>query len=759
MPSAREASAPAVFGVPGVELLTSTGESLPLTGAALDVVAKGGIARAVLTHTFVNDHDEPLQVTYKMPLPADGAVSGYAFELGDRTVTGDVRPKAQARADFEAALAQGKTAAILDQEKADIFTQEIGNVPPRTTVVARITVDMRLAWLPEGEWELRFPTVIGPRYVGASDTPETVRAVTIGVVPSGIVARLSLALSVKDDLTQGSSVSSPTHALSPIGDGRVELSAREGTRLDRDLVVRWRVARPEVGVSLSLGRKGERTFGLLTVVPPSIDAKKEPTPRDLCILLDTSGSMGGTPLTHAKGILRGLIGSLESRDRLELIEFSSSPRAYSRAPVSATMDEKRRAIAWMEKLEAGGATEMRTAVLSALRPLRDDAQRQVVLITDGYIGGEEEILQVLAEALPKGCRMHMVGVGAAPNRSLATAIARAGRGAEILTAEGEDLERATKRLVDKTRAPMLTEVAVSGPAIMLRAPESVPDVYAASPLLVALELEKAGGEITVSGNTTAGTWTRTVRVPLASAVSEEGAIPALFARERVADLDVRWAMGRNAAELDREIERLGVDFQIATRMTSFVAIDDRKSVDPNAPYRKVSVPQELPHGTSFQSFGLTAPTAMPMSMAMPAPAMAYGMPMGGASGGGAPPAPQSMAFTPPASLSPLRESAASDDDEARTVVAGRMEKKAEAPSAQIAPAPAPMASGAAAPGGAPLGAPQEGRPSMGAVFGAPQRTATPTKGFRSRMLALLLVALFVLVLVALAVYLFLRFVH
>ncbi len=704
----------------GAELVTASGESLPLTGVALSVVAKGGIARAVLTQTFENDHDEPLHVTYKMPLPADGAVSGYAFEIGERTITGDVRPKAQARADFEAALAEGKTAGILEQEKPDIFTQEIGNVPPRTRVTAKITIDIRLAWLPEGEWELRFPTVIGPRYVGANDTAETARAVHIGVAKSGVSARLSLSLSVKDELTQGARIGSPTHAVTAKDDGSVELSAKDGTKLDRDLVVRWRVAKLETGVSLSLGRKGERTFGLLTVVPPSIDAKKEPIARDLTVLLDTSGSMGGVPLTHAKKLIRGLIDSLESRDRVELIEFSDSPRAYKKEAVSATVDEKRRAIEWVEKREAGGATEMRTAVLAALSPLRADAQRQVVLVTDGYIGGEEEILRVLADALPKGCRMHMVGVGAAPNRSLATAIARAGRGAEILTTEGEDMERAAKRLVDRTRAPMLTELTVSGSAVSVLAPESVPDVYAGAPLLVAMELLAGGGEITVRGTTAAGPWERTVRAPRVETVTEEGAIAALFARERVADLDVKWAMGRDASEIDRQVECIGVDFQIATRLTSFVAIDEERSVDPGAPYRKVSVPQELPHGTTFQGFGLggapmpqSAPMPMsfagPMPMSLAQPMQSGAAPMGGTSAG---------SFTPARSKS----------------------KIAAPPGYAGAPPPAPSQDMTRSAG-------------TGAPMGAPLARKT-----RSR--AWLFIALFfALGLIALAVYLFLHFFH
>ncbi|HVH48093.1 MAG TPA: VIT domain-containing protein, partial [Labilithrix sp.] len=133
---------------PGAELVTSDGRVLPLRSALLRAEAAGGIARVVLEQTFENPHDETLHVTYKMPLPEGGAVSGYVFEIAGRVVVGRVDTKAKARETFEAALAEGKTAALLEQEKADIFTQAIGNIPPRTRLVARITVDQRLAWLP-----------------------------------------------------------------------------------------------------------------------------------------------------------------------------------------------------------------------------------------------------------------------------------------------------------------------------------------------------------------------------------------------------------------------------------------------------------------------------------------------------------------------------------------------------------------------------------------------------------------------------------
>src|SRR5262249_31010406 len=155
----------------GAEVVTADGRSLPLVAVTLCGTARGGIARLVLEQRFENRHAETLHVTYRMPLPPDGAVSGYAFAIGDRRIVGQVVGTQEAGERFEQAVTAGHTAALLEQERADIFTQSIGNLPAGQAMNARITIDLRLTWLPEGEWELRFPTVIGPRYVAAGDRP------------------------------------------------------------------------------------------------------------------------------------------------------------------------------------------------------------------------------------------------------------------------------------------------------------------------------------------------------------------------------------------------------------------------------------------------------------------------------------------------------------------------------------------------------------------------------------------------------------
>ena len=585
----------------GASLSTADGRSLALVGARLTGEARGGIARLVLEQRFENTHAETLDVTYRMPLPADGAVSAYAFEVAGRVIRGRVDKKAAARETYERALVEGRTAALLEQNTSDIFTQQIGNLPPNEALVARITVDQRLAWLPEGEWELRFPTVIGPRYIGARDTEADARNTHVAVAPDGVAAGIQIALTIGDTLT--GTAASPTHTLVHRADGSIGLL--DAAALDRDIVVRWPVAGAKPGATIDVARREQGdAYALLTIVPPARALEAECLPRDLIVLLDTSGSMSGAPLAKAKQAIAMLVETLGEQDRLELIEFSTQARRYMPEPVHATAREKAAAIKWIRGREANGGTEMASAVFEALRALRPGAQRQVVLVTDGYVGGEQQIVRLLHENLPKSCRMHVLGVGSAVNRSLATALARAGRGAEVLLGVDEDVERATKRMIDRMRAPVLTNVSITGGALVRHAPEHVPDVYAGAPIVAGVQVEPGGGELVVRGELGREPWEQRVRVPARAVREGNQAIAALFAREHVADLETRWTIG-DTSTLDREIEETGLAFQIATRLTSWIAVDESRRVE-RGPVRHENVPQNVPYGASAESFGLRA---------------------------------------------------------------------------------------------------------------------------------------------------------
>ena len=618
----------------GGRLVSVDGQSLPLLGVTVTARARGGIARTVLEQRFRNPSADPLRVTYLFPLPHDGAVSGFAFRIGDRRIVGEIDRKQAARERFEEAIASGHSAAIVDQERGSLFTQELGNVPPGTEVVAELTVDQKLAWLPTGAWEWRFPTKVAPRYQGVPGRVTDASRVEVEVANAPLAPRLTLAFTIADALAEERRPESPSHDVRfrpEAGLVAATLATPGGAALDRDVVVRWPVAAAAVGTSIetfraATGPLAGSGFGLLTLVPPAVATPLPALPRDLVVLLDTSGSMSGEPLDQARHVVSALVDSLGGEDTVELIEFSDAPRRWKAKPVRTTLEARRSALAWLAKLEAGGSTEMREAIVEALRPVRKDAQRQVVLVTDGCIGFESEVVSEVLAHLPAGSRLHTLGVGSSVNRSLTAPAARAGRGTESIVGLREDPERAAYALVAHTATPLVTDLEITGDAVIEHAPARLPDLFGGSPALVALRLRPEGGDVRVSGNTPGGKFERTVHVRPLEAGAGEPRLAALFGREAVEDLETRLAAGERAKPIDAAIEKLGLELQISTRLTSWVAISEEPTVDPRAPTRRVKVPHELPYGMSVERLGLRhALASRALLAACPPPARGFGV--------------------------------------------------------------------------------------------------------------------------------------
>lgn len=615
----------------GGRLVATDGRELPLQATAIRASAQGGIARVTLVQRFTNPYDVPLAVSYQVPLPPDGAVSGYAFDLGERRIVGKVDEKRRARERYEQAIVEGRSAALLEQDRSSLFTQDIGNIPARATVVAEIAIDQKLRWLAEGSWEWRFPTVVAPRYLGEEGRVKDAERVSVDVAESELSPRAELSLHIDEPLADGARPESSSHPIRVAeerGGALVSLVSERGARLDRDIVVAWRSAGERVKTQLLTARKDgtERAFGLLTVLPPRAADAKDAVARDLILLLDTSGSMHGEPLDQARRVSLALVDSLGDRDSLMMIEFSERPRDWRPSPVRCTREAKAEARTWLEKLEAGGGTEMHSGILAALAPMRADAQRQVVLISDGLIGFEDEIVGTILNRLPIGSRVHTVGVGSAVNRSLTQAAARAGRGHEAIIALGEDPERIARRLVAHTAQPLVVDLQLSGSALVAHHPAKLPDLFAGAPALVSLELDPKGGELSIRGRTGSAMWEQRIEVPSTEAGVGNAAIAALFGREAVEDLEMQRAAGDGG--LDGRVLELGLGFQIATRLTSWIAVSEERTVDPTAPSRKEQIPHELPYGMSVERLGLRgmqpmAPAgfAAPMSAIAPAPVM------------------------------------------------------------------------------------------------------------------------------------------
>lgn len=624
----------AAYPAPMAGLVSVDGRTYPLKSAQVKARAEGGIAATTLIQSYENPYQEPLEVLYTLPLPAQGAVIGYTMRLGERVIRGEVRRRAEAQEEYRKALVEGRTAALLEQERADTFTQKLGCLPPGQGAQIEIEVLQPLAFLAmEGgqppQWEYRFPTVAGIRYEGAAGrVPDAGKLDVDRASGEGAPVRLEAGIFIADGTASMVQPQAPGLEIDlEERRGGVAVTVREKIKLDRDLVFRWTAAHKEVGVRVVEGKglgSDDGRYVLITVTPPA--AVRQGMARDLTVLIDASGSMSGKPISRAKTVVEELLRSLDAGDRFEILAFANHVRRLVPGPVEANEKNIRKALEALADLDAQGSTEMTAAIVEALAPLRRDAQRQVILLSDGYIGFENEVIGEIMRRLVPGARVHVVGIGSAPNRTLTRGAARAGRGVEILVGDDADARSASQRLLKATVRPVLTDVEVKGSALVALAPQRAQDVLAGQPLVLLAEVSAAAGNLEISASQAgaSGKWSRRIEVAPAgevgSATQARTDLPlgALFGREAIEDVELECAAagaGGATAALEKRIEALGLRHGIASRKTSLIAISEDPTVDPKDPRRRERLAVEVPAEVSAEGAGLSAP----MMMALPSP--------------------------------------------------------------------------------------------------------------------------------------------
>jgi Ca-activated chloride channel family protein len=636
---------------PAASLVSVDGKTYPLESARIAARAEGGIALTTLAQTYSNPHEETLEVVYTLPLPADGAVLGYTIRIGEKVIRSEVQPREKASAAYRDAMFTGRTAGLLEQTRLDTFQQRLGNVPPHARVEIEIDVLHPLAFLtplaggeirrpttasgPDAartarerapEWEYRFPTVVGVRYHGAPGrVPDQGDLSPDRGAAGDIPTRVELSLTIAD-AGQGL-VHSPSHAIEQAsGESGARVRFKDGARLDRDVVVRWNATTAGMGLRVVEGKGlpgDDGRYALITLVPPV--APKAAFHRDLTVLVDASGSMTGEPLALARQVVGELLQSLEEGDRFELLAFSDDVRRLTHGLTHWSEDSLRATLDALAGLQAHGGTEMLRAVEEALKPLRDDAQRQVVLVTDGEIGFEAEVVGRIVDH--GRTRLHVVGVGSAPNRALTQPAAAAGRGLELLAGDARSASEAARRLIAGTARPVLTDIKLGGRAVVGERLTRLRDVFAGQPLAFTAELNGQGGALELEGRLAGAgqPWTERIEIPAADAANALATTPlpigALHGRSVIAELEIGLASRPGSEQREKRIEALGMRHQIASRRTSLVAIAEEPGVDPRAPRRRERLAVEVPAGVSAEGSGLLTQTYGRIVMARRMPTM------------------------------------------------------------------------------------------------------------------------------------------
>jgi Ca-activated chloride channel homolog len=690
MPEAEAAKLAAPAPEAGLGALRTEQGNLPLE--LLDVEARitGLIAEVELTQGFVNAYATPLEATYVFPLPDRGAVTRMRMEADDRVVEGVLEERGKARATYDRAITEGRRASIAEEERPDVFTMRVGNILPGERVTVRLTIAQPLPYA-DGDATFRFPLVVAPRYipgtplpggqVGDGYEPDTdavpdASRITPPVLLPGFPNPVRLSITV--DVDPGGL---------PLGDVRCSLhevdaegsriTMRPGPRPDRDFVLRLAYGEAEASATACVvddtEQDGERTFHL-TVLPPADAAV--PRPRDVVVVLDRSGSMSGWKMVAARRAAARIVDTLTDADTFAVLTFDSvveRPAGLPGGLAPATDRHRFRAVEHLAQVQARGGTEMLTPLREAVGLLTDpERDRVLVLVTDGQVGNEDQLLRELAPALT-GMRVHTIGIDRAVNAGFLTRLAAVGGGRCELVESEDRLDEAATRIHHRIAAPLLTGIRLAGDAIAADtvAPARLPDLFPGVPLVVSGRWRgTAAGEVIVTGRTGDGhEWNAAVPVTRVT----NPALTAVWARAHLRDQEDRYLVGE---PLEERIVATSLKFGVLCRFTAFVAVDSRVVTEGGTPHR-VMQPVEPASGWAMLSEPAQPFLAAPMARAASFAPMAKrtGMEVGGLASFDADAVAQPRAFAkavaPPSRMprrsviDPLAEARAQAGDEAR----------------------------------------------------------------------------------------------
>ena len=589
----------------------------PVQSTEVEIAVRGMVVEATVQQRFSNPGNEWLEGVYVFPLPQQAAVHSMRLEIGERIIEGQIKEREEARKVYEQAKEEGRKASLVEQERANVFTTSVANIGPGEAVAVRISYQQVLEY-DSGRFELRFPMVVGPRYIPGSPIPteattgtgwafdtdqvEDASRVTPPVFhpDRGAVnpVRLEVSLDAGMPLEH---LNCPSHAaqIKKTAHG-VHKILVEGVPADRDFVLEWTPARGSEPRAAVFTEELDGSFYVLALLMPPDDRFTETVrlPREVIFVIDTSGSMGGTSIIQARGALMLALEQLAPEDYFNIIEFNSNFTKLYRTSVPAMPAAISDAKQWVSALQADGGTEMMGPLLAALEDIDEHtALRQVVFITDGCVGNEEALFQAIHQELGRS-RLFTVGIGSAPNSHFMERAASFGRGDFTHIGTPSEVSLRMGEFFAKLENPVLADIELQWPDPDAETwPEQVPDLYAGQPVVVTARLGTVHGELVATGVRANELWE--ARTDVSVGASRAG-VNRLWARRKIASIMDLQARGVPEDEVRPQVVEIALAHHLVSKYTSLVAVD----VTPTRPFddkvRTGAVPTNLPAGWKYE---------------------------------------------------------------------------------------------------------------------------------------------------------------
>ena len=580
----------------------------PILKSDVQIAVTGIIARATVRQEFTNPSKKKgdwLEGIYVFPLPETAAVDHLRMKIGERIIEGQIKERAEAKKVYEQAKQEGKRTSLVEQERPNIFTTSVANIGPGERVTIEIEYQEMIRY-ENGQFQLRFPMAVGQRYIpgtpviiedqapkGSGVVLDTDRVpdasrITPPVQPpsQGSLNPISLSLTLNPGFPVAK-VESPFHPIIviPDADGGYQISLKaDAVPAERDFELIWHpTPRTEPMATVFTEQKNGETYAMLMLVPPTEQDDKTPRmPRDLTFIIDRSGSMAGPSIEQAKAAVAASLTRLTTQDRFNIIQFNNRVRSLFPTPQPVTTTTIKQAIRYTEHLSADGGTEVLPALRQALKSPQDSSRlQQIILLTDGQVGNEEELFELLHQRVGSR-RLFTIGIGSTPNSHLMRKTAESGRGTFTYIGNVNEVKDKLDGLFKKLERPVLHDITIdqTGWADLQQYPAQIADLYEGEPIVLAIKAGSLPPQAILHGQ--AGTQPWSLPVSLKNSASH-GGLSVYWARQKISALMDETYKGGAEEATRKAVLDVALAHHLVSQYTSLVAVDVTPARPTNTP--------------------------------------------------------------------------------------------------------------------------------------------------------------------------------
>ncbi|MDO3386797.1 marine proteobacterial sortase target protein [Gilvimarinus sp. SDUM040013] len=622
------------------KLVFSNGDAAAHVASDVTMRVQGMHAEVVVEQEFHNTSQRWLNATYVYPLAEDSVVYRLTMQIGQRVIEGEIKEKEEARKIYQQAKAAGKKATLLEQQRPNLFRQQIANIGPGESIKIAIRYNQQVLY-DSGEFRLRLPMTLTPRYIPGVTRKELVPEARLSSGSAGwalatdqvwdaatitppqkhaTAGQLLNPVTLDLQLNAGmelASVTSSTHKLDisvPEQGAAGERSIRfaQGqVSMDRDFELTWLPVASSAPIAAQFMDqwRGDR-YAQIMLMPPREITPTQALPRELLLVLDTSGSMAGQSIEQARASAQLALEQLGPQDRFNVIFFDSHTRSVFPTAVSALPENIAKAASAVSAMRAQGGTEMHDALSRAFaHEAGEQHLQQIVFVTDGSVGNEAALLKLIHRRLA-GARLFTVAIGSAPNRYFMRRAAEFGRGTFTEIANAGQVQERMRSLLSKLRKPVVANIEIDWPQPVEVFPRKVPDLYWGEPLLMTVKLapwpSRSDQRIVIRGESSGAAWVRELVLPEPAQSPGDVDVPILarrFGREQVAFLEDE-AIRLDARDQARaKILPVALEYQLMSRFTSLVAVDKTPTKPDSIPSAEHALVNAMPAGSTMQAVG------------------------------------------------------------------------------------------------------------------------------------------------------------